>query len=137
MGVETSGFLELTEELQDLAYQLGEGGADTELHDLMRAAGQPVLEQAIQNCPVSEGGGTLKNSLTIKTKKNKAGRYKARIGVQKGSQAYYATFVEYGHGGPHPAPPHHFLEPAYDVQKENAYGIIKTLLRAMVNQKLK
>jgi HK97 gp10 family phage protein len=135
MGVETSGFLELTAELQDLAYQLGEGGADTELHDLMRAAGQPVLEQAKANCKVISG--TLQKSLTVVTKKSKDGRYKARIGAQKGSQGYYATFVEYGHGGPHPALPHPFLDPAYDVQKENAYGIIKTLLGAMVDMKLK
>lgn len=47
-------------------------------------------------------------------------------------KAPHAHLVEYGHGGPHPAPPHPFVRPAWDGCKEEvkrniAEGLGKTV----------
>lgn len=124
MGVEMKGFLELTGDLEKLADEFVDAGGN--LSSILRNGAKPILEKAKANVPVRSGD--LKNSLKTVTRK-KGAWYKARIGAQKGSPGFYATFVEYGHGGPHPAPPHPFLAPAYDATVEEAYGIIKGELK--------
>lgn len=52
----------------------------------------------------------------------------------KEEDAYYATPVEYGHGGPAPAPAHPFIRPAYDTRADEAYGIIRDGLRDAVDR---
>lgn len=118
MGFEVSGFGDLMADLESLGQAL-DGPVVTEA--LERGA-EPILDRAKAN--VQNRSGELSGSLTTAIKR-KGGRATARIGAQKGSKGYYATMVEYGHGGPHPAGPHPFLTPAFDAEAENAYGIIK------------
>lgn len=130
MGVELSGFLELTDDIQRMADQFVDNGGEG-LDKIIKAGAEVILEQAKINAPVKSG--TLKKSLKIVMRK-KGTRSKARIGVQKGSDGYYATFVEYGHGGPHPAGPHPFLAPAFDAKQEEAFKIIKQELADKLRQ---
>ena len=52
------------------------------------------------------------------------------IGVKHSEKgAYYANPVEHGHGGPGPAPAHPFVRPAFDVRKDEAYQIMKNILK--------
>ena len=52
------------------------------------------------------------------------------IGVKHSEKgAYYANPVEKGHGGPAPAPAHPFVRPAFDVRKDEAYQIMKNILK--------
>lgn len=57
--------------------------------------------------------------------------FREQVGVRPWGEAVYedpaniAHLVEYGHEGPHPAPPHPFLRPAYDENKDKALEIIK------------
>ena len=53
---------------------------------------------------------------------------------RKEEGAYYATPVEYGHGGPAPAPAHPFIRPAYDTRADEAYEIIRDGLRDAVDR---
>ena len=126
MGVEMTGFEELIGEIVRMGDQFVDAGGEG-LNKIVKAGAEPILQQAILNAPERPGSGVLKRSLKIVMKK-KGSRSKARIGVQKGSDGYYATFVEYGHKGPHPAGPHPFLAPAYDAKQEEAFGIIKQQL---------
>lgn len=123
MGLELSGFLELTGDLEKMAQAL-EGSV---VKNALERGGSPILERAKQN--VHRISGDLYNSLTIVIK-GKGSRITAHIGTQKGSKGFYATMVEYGHGGDHPAGANPFLKPAYDAEVENAYGIIKQELAA-------
>jgi HK97 gp10 family phage protein len=54
--------------------------------------------------------------------------------VEKGQAtddpAYYAHLVEYGHGGPHPAPPKPFLRPAYDETRSEVRRIFAEAIGA-------
>lgn len=130
MGVEMTGFEELIGEIVRMGDQFVDAGGEG-LNKIVKAGAEPILQQAITNAPVKSG--TLKKSLKVVMRK-KGTRSKARIGVQKGSDGYYATFVEYGHGGPHPAGPHPFLAPAFDAKQEEAFKIIKQELADKLRQ---
>lgn len=129
MGVEMTGFLELTDEIERMAGQFVDAGLEG-LDAIIRSGAEPILDQAKLNCPVRSG--VLKDSLKIATQRS-GSKFKARIGAQKGGPGFYATFVEYGHGGPRPAGPHPFLAPAFDAKKEDAYSIIKSAIESKLN----
>lgn len=80
--------------------------------------------------------GVLNRS--IQTGKVRKRRYSGRsitIGVHRKEEgAYYAPPVEYGHGGPAPAPAHPFIRPAYDTRSDEAYEIIRDELRDAIDQ---
>lgn len=132
MGVEIKGFLELTDDIQKMADVFIDAGGEG-LNRIVKKGAQAVLDQAKINAPTGETGN-LKKDLKIVMRK-KGSRSKARIGVHKGSKAFYATMVEYGHKGPHPAGPHPFLAPAYDAKQEEAFSIIKSELKAKLERK--
>ena len=46
---------------------------------------------------------------------------------------YYPAYVEYGHGGPAPAPAHPYIRPAYDTRADESYEIIREGLRDAIN----
>lgn len=58
------------------------------------------------------------------------------IGIRAGDSPHgsdrkstaYANPVEWGHGGPHPAPPHPFVRPAFDTRKDEAYAQMKQVI---------
>ena len=47
-------------------------------------------------------------------------------------KAPHAHLVEFGHGGPHPAPPHPFVRPAWDEMKERVKQDIKEGLKRII-----
>ena len=56
------------------------------------------------------------------------------IGVHHSEKgAYYANPVEFGHGGPAPAPAHPFVRPAYDTRADEAYAIIREGLQDAID----
>ncbi len=75
--------------------------------------------------------GALHDSIhTGKVKKRRLGGRAITIGVHhKEKKAYYSAPVEYGHGGPAPAPAHPFVRPAFDTRADEAYSIMKKILR--------
>ena len=68
MGVELSGFLELTDDIQRMADQLVDAGGEG-LNKIVKAGAEPILQQAILNAPERPGSGVLKRSLKIVMKK--------------------------------------------------------------------
>jgi len=89
-------------------------------------AATPIRKQAQKNAPVGKTGN-LKRNIIKKSKlyKNQAvvlsvvgGQYK-KDPSEEGS-ANHAHLVEFGHGGPKPAPPHPFMRPAFDATKGKA-----------------
>jgi len=70
-------------------------------------------------------------------KKRKTGGQRVTIGVHRkdwDEEDYYPAFVEYGHGGPAPAPAHPYIRPAYDARQDEAYEIIRDGLRDALDQ---
>ena len=82
--------------------------------------------------------GDLRRALKIGNVKSsrKRGKY-ITIGVHRkdwNHEDYYPAYVEYGHGGPAPAPPHPYIRPAYDAQSDKSYEIIRSGLRDAIDK---
>lgn len=78
-------------------------------------AGADVLLPALQDAaPIGPGGGIhIRDRLEVKIKGG--AKPSALVGVWGEPVAYY---VEYGHGGPHPAPAHPYMKPTVDAQED-------------------
>lgn len=122
MGLNTIGFDALGADLEKLAARLD---GDDVVGRALDAGAQVIETRMIDNASSdpSPRSGRLRSS--IKSKKN--GKSSVSVGIWS-SDAPYAYPVEFGHGGPHPAPAHPFLRPAFDEGKEEAYAEIRGAL---------
>ncbi len=92
----------------------------------LEAGAQPILEQAKANVHIVSGD--LHKALKVGRRKSTRDSSSIEIGTFAG-EAPHAHLVEFGHGGPHPAPPHPFLEPAYLTKIGEAEEIIAQTMR--------
>ena len=135
MPLETQGFGDLENDLTNMAAALEFGsGVDRAL----QAGAKPIEEQMLHNASTDPKIITGVLNRSIQTGKVRKRRYSGRsitIGVHRKEEgAYYAPPVEYGHGGPAPAPAHPFIRPAYDTRSDEAYEIIRDGLRDAIDQ---
>lgn len=116
-GFELSGFDQVIENLE------GYGEVPENVAQAALLAGAKPMEDAIRaNTPVRVG--TLVSSIrtgAVKGRSITTGSFK-----KKGA---HARLVEYGHGGPKPAPPHPFVAPAYEATKDTSYEQIAEVMR--------
>lgn len=97
----------------------------------LEAGARPIEEQMLSNAitdPQIDTGTLFKSIVTGRIKSAGGTRKKIDVGVHSNASAFYAAWVEFGHGGPQPAPPHPYVVPAYDAREEEAYDNIKTVL---------
>ena len=134
MPMHTDGFAELAGQIEKMANRLNtnDEGAPTAKR-ILTAAAQPIHQQMKANASRNPKiiTGALHDSIAIgNVRKRRYSGKRITIGVHRKERgAYYATPVEYGHGGPAPAPPHPFIRPAYDTRADEAYQIIRDGLR--------
>ncbi len=102
---------------------------------ILEEAAVPIHQQMKANASRNPKiiSGKLHGALNIgKVKKRRNGGKHITIGVHRkdwDGDAYYPAYVEYGHGGPGPAPAHPYIRPAYDARQDEAYEIIRDGLR--------
>lgn len=114
-------------------------GAGTAKAILTNAA-QPIYAQMKANAStkIHARSGDLQRALKIGNVKNSRKRGKCiTIGVHRKdwhNKDYYPAYVEYGHGGPAPAPQHPYIRPAYDTKADEAYEIIRSGLRDAIDK---
>ena len=104
-----------------------------------KAAGSVVAKRAKSTTAFKDISGNLRRSIrrvvrggyteTIHGKRRRVpGRF---VSVRAGSTvARQPVLVEYGHGGPRPAPPHPFLEPAAEGAAKEAFAAAVVAARA-------
>lgn len=94
--------------------------AARETRDAMREA-TPTGHGELRKQEEKQGRkhGNLRKSIYAKRMRAPRGYFKKMVGAGVGikRRAFYWRFVEYGHGGPSPAPPHPFLRPTWDAVK--------------------
>lgn len=91
----------------------------------LRAGADVLLPIEQRNAPVGPSGGThIRDRLEIKIRTG--GKPSAYVGVWGEPVAYY---VERGHGGPHPAPAHPYMEPAADEAEDEVTAAILDAIR--------
>ena len=82
---------------------------DKRVGTALKKGANVILEAAKRNAPVRTG--ELKKALKVGRRAKTIDRNAIEVGAFHGD-APHAHLVELGHGGPKPAPPHPFLEPA-------------------------
>ena len=139
MPLDTQGFDGLASDIAGLASRMDADGAGAPVaRRILEAAAQPIHQQMKANASKDPKiiTGVLNRSIRIgPVKKRRQSGKSITIGVHRKEEgAYYATPVEYGHGGPAPAPAHPFIRPAYDTRADEAYGIIRDGLRDAIDR---
>ena len=96
----------------------------------LETGGQIVLEAVREKAP--ERTGRLKQALRLNRHMGSNPYVDVRVGQGKRAGARYWYLVEYGHGGPKPAPAHPFVEPATNAVREEAeQAIIDEIVRQL------
>lgn len=130
MAIELRGFTDLQNDLLNMAAALDQGPG---VNRALKAGAVPIEQQMLHNASTDpkQITGDLHDSIkTGNVRKKRDGGKKITIGVHyKERGAYYANPVEFGHGGPAPAPAHPFVRPAFDTKSDEAYEEIKRVLR--------
>ena len=125
MPLETDGFDSLMTDIAGMASRMDADGSGAPV-------AKRILEAAAQ--PIHQLHDALKVGSVRRSKKR--GRH-ITIGVHRkdwSHEDYYPAFVEYGHGGPAPAPAHPYIRPAYDTRVDEAYEIIRDGLRDAIDR---
>ncbi len=128
MAVELIGFDELRNDLVQMAQRLDNGPG---VGRALKAGAEPIEQQMKANASSDPAiiTGALYGSIHTSNVKGGANGKRVTIGVHvKEKSAYYSSPVEYGHGGPAPAPPHPFVRPAFDAKANEAYAEMKRVL---------
>ena len=138
MSLEFKGGAELRGDIARMADMLrSDAGGGATANRILETAAQPVLDQLIQNASndPQPRSGKLRGALRIKKASGRRGA-RVTVGVHRADGgAPYAQPVEFGHGGPHPAPPHPFVRPAFDARSEESYELLKEQLRAALDKR--
>lgn len=98
--------------------EAGEGVGD-EMKEVFMEGARKLRDEAKRMAPVRTG--LLRDS--IFATKGVARKPSALVGVNF-NRAHHAHLVEFGHGGPHPAPPHPYMRPALMSQRPVIQKII-------------
>lgn len=137
MSLEIKGVDELTSDLQRMAAKAGGEAADRALKAGARVILTEMKTQA-QIDPKVRKGNLLKSLklgsivTAMKEQRSKIGVKRIQLGAyekEHGQIAPHAHLVEYGHGGPYPAPPHPFVRPSFDKRADEAYDEMRRVLR--------
>lgn len=124
------GFDDLENDLLNMAAALDQGAG---VNRALKAGAVPIEEQMLHNASTDPKiiTSALHDSIhTGNVRQRAGGGKKITIGIHhKEHQAFYANPVEFGHGGPAPAPAHPFVRPAFDTRSGEAYEEIKKVLR--------
>ncbi len=137
MSLDVRGGKELQEDFARMANLLRSGEGGGAVSRMLEAAAQPILEQMVHNASSDPRprSGNLRGALRIKKASRRRGA-RVTIGVHAAEGGVpYANPVEFGHGGPHPAPPHPFVRPAFDAKAEEAYEELKKLLNEALDRR--
>ena len=99
-----------------------------QIQNTLEEAAQPILDQMRQNASSnpSPRSGKLRGALNTGNA-GKGGSASITIGVHRkdwSGDEYYPAYVEFGHGGPRPAPAHPFVRPAIDARADEAMNLL-------------
>lgn len=109
---------------------------DMDVDDALTAGAELIKEEMVRIAPVKSG--KLKSAIKVGKARNGRNGRQVTVGIHRrdfSGDEYYPAYVEYGHGGPRPAPPHPFIRPAFDLKKDEAWNTVKQAVIDQMNQK--
>ena len=110
--------------------------ADTDVDAALAEGAEVIAKEMRQLAPVKSG--KLKSAIKVGKARNGRNGRQVTVGVHRrdfSGDEYYPAYVEYGHGGPRPAPPHPFIRPAFDLKKDEAWNTVKQAVIDQMNAK--
>lgn len=140
MGIKTEGFDELANTLNELMRRADSWKiASKALH----AGAEVILREMKQKTTVNPQvrTGDLHNALDYSGARLYGKRKYITVGVHRkdwekrahkptsGENWYYPAYVEFGHGGPAPAPPHPYIRVSFDEMHPEALEAMKRVLK--------
>lgn len=139
MPLETEDLDALRNDISRMAGIMDADGAGSgTAKSILLAAAEPIHQQMKANASSDPKiiTGALNRSIEIgSVRKRRYSGKSVTIGVHHSAEgAYYANPVEFGHGGPGPAPAHPFVRPAYDARVDEAYSIIRNGLQDAIDK---
>ena len=128
MGLEVKGSVELREDITQMADMLRTSGGNgaRACNWILQNAAQPVLTQMMHNAstdPKRRSGKLLRSLKIGRVVRKRTGGYRVTVGIHRKD------------GGPHPAPPHPFVRPAFDARVDEAYEKVKEQLRQALDNR--
>ena len=91
-----------------------------------REGAELLAEEVERRAPVD--AGDLKRTVDHRLVEQSA----TRVVWQTHVGRFYAYWVEYGHGGPKPAPPHPFFRPAIAAKRNDAIARANAVIKAVL-----
>ena len=110
--------------------------SDTNVDAALAEGAEVITKEMRQLAPVKSG--KLKSAIKVGKARNGRNGRQVTVGIHRrdfSGDDYYPAYVEYGHGGPRPAPPHPYIRPAYDLKKDEAWSIVKQAVIDQMNAK--
>jgi len=110
--------------------------SDTNVDAALAEGAEVIAKEMRQLAPVKSG--KLKNAIKVGKARNGRNGRQVTVGVHRrdfSGDYYYPAYVEYGHGGPRPAPPHPYIRPAFDLKKDEAWNTVKQAVIDQMNAK--
>lgn len=110
--------------------------SDTNVDAALAEGAEVIAREMRQLAPVKSG--KLKSAIKVGKARNGRNGRQVTVGVHRrdfSGDDYYPAYVEYGHGGPRPAPPHPFIRPAFDLKKDEAWNTVKQAVIDQMNSK--
>jgi len=134
MPTELRGFDDLANDMVNMAAALEDGPG---VKRALEAGAVPIEDQMKRNASSDPKIITGELYGSIRTGNVKGGQRGKRITIgvhHRDNAARFANPLEFGHGGPAPAPAHPFARPAFDTRSDEAYEEIKRVLRDELNK---
>lgn len=123
------GIEELQGELDNLLRDVTSQSVGKDMKDVFVKAALEVRDDARQRVAVKTGN-LKKGIFAARGDNNKPS---AIVGVNY-KIAPHAHLVEFGHAGPHPAPPHPYMRPAVENKRDRVRQILSDGLREIVDR---
>lgn len=132
MGADVSGTDIILSDLEKMV------PTDTEVDEALQAGAEVVAESMKKFAP--EKSGAMKKAIKPGNVRWGSKGRTITVGVHRRdiklkNNEYYPAYVNYGHGGPRPAPPHPFIQPGYDTASDKAYTAIKQTVINQIKEK--
>jgi len=110
--------------------------SDTNVDAALAEGAEVIAREMRRLAPVKSG--KLKSAIKVGKARNGRNGRQVTVGIHRrdfSGDDYYPAYVEYGHGGPRPAPPHPYIRPAFDLKKDEAWSIVKQAVIDQMNSK--
>lgn len=127
-------------ELNDTILKMMKSVEPDKVEPVLKKGAALIASAVRRNTPVGPAGknrkpGNLKKAVRVKLlKRERYDQPAPAIAAIDRKKAPHAHLVEYGHGGPQPAPPHPFFRPAVDATQGPALIQIEQKLGAMIEE---